>query len=196
MRINHCHSLALCAILGAIVSACAAGAPPPPVQQPPQALSTPPVRQSDGTFTARWPVLEGFAIDTVKDRARKHPVRLNVAEDIREKCALPDVYFDFDTSVVSEEDEEQIANLAHCFTKGPLRDRRLLLIGRADLTGDPTYNMGLGLRRAANVKLHLLQNGVAATRIATTTRGATAVLGPFKGYTYADDRRVDIVLAP
>lgn len=182
--------------LGMMLSACGAAGPPPPRQQPPQELPTPPMAPGEETFQARWPVLEGFAIDTVRDRAAKRPVRLNVAKDLRDACSLPDLYFDFDSTKVDSAERADLARLAACFTTGPLRGRRLKLIGRADLTGDANYNLALGQRRAAQVKQVLVEHGLGPARVLTTSRGETAVLGPFQGYTNEDDRRVDIMIVP
>jgi outer membrane protein OmpA-like peptidoglycan-associated protein len=184
-----------CAALGLLVVACGATGPPAPKQQPPAELRMP-VEPGEQTFDARWPVLEGFEIDTVRDRAAKRPVRLNVAKDLRDACALPEPYFEFDSAEVDESARAALADLADCFTTGPLRGRGIKLVGRADLSGDASYNLALGMRRAERVKEVLVAHGMAPARIRATSRGEAAVLGIFQGYTNADDRRVDIVIAP
>lgn len=188
-------SAVVCAGLGFLMSACGARGPPEPRQQPPADLPMP-VEPGEQTFRARWPVLEGFAIDPVRDRAAKRGVRLDVAKDLRDACALPDPYFDFDSAEVDPTARAALTHLAACFTTGPLRDRRIKLIGRADQGGDASYNLALGMRRAERVKAVLVEHGIAPARIRTTSRGETAVLGIFQGYTSADDRRVDILISP
>ena len=178
-----------------MLPACGTSGPLSPRQQPPPELPTP-VAPGEQTFQARWPVLEGFAIDTVKDRAAKGRVRLNVAKDLRDACELPEPYFEFDSADVEPADRADLARLAACFTTGPLRDRRLKIIGRADADGDASYNLALGMRRAEQVKQVLVTHGVAAGRVQATSRGESAVLGQFQGYTSEDDRRVDILIMP
>jgi outer membrane protein OmpA-like peptidoglycan-associated protein len=177
-----------------VVSACSTAGVPPPKQQPPAELQTP-AEPGEQTFRANWPVLDGFAIDPVRDRAMKNRQQLNVAKELREACKLPDLYFDFDSVEVQPEERAGLERLAACFTQGPLRDRRIKLIGRADRQGDASYNLALGMRRAEHVKRVLIENGMPPVRVLTSSRGETAVLGPFEGYTYADDRRVDVLIS-
>lgn len=187
------HASVFYAIPLAALSGCAPGFPPP-AQQPPAELRTPATDPVDGTFEARWPVLRGFAVDPAESRMRRE--RTTVAEDLRARCDVSAVYFGFDSAEPGPDARAELARVAACYRDGPLRDRRLRLIGRADLTGDASYNLSLGLRRANGVKRVLVQAGVPASRIRVVSTGTRAVLGPFAGYTYGDDRRVDIVLAP
>jgi outer membrane protein OmpA-like peptidoglycan-associated protein len=164
------------------------------VQQPPSPLQTPALAPGQTSFDARWPVLYGFAQDPAEDRMQKDLP--NVGEELEARCEVPAVYFDFDSAEPSSDARAELARVASCYRHGPLRDRRLRLIGRADLTGDAAYNLALGMRRADSVKRVLVQAGVPAPRIQTSSRGTRALLGPFDGYTYRDDRRVDIVVTP
>ena len=190
---NAAHHGALLSVIAvsAALTACST-AIPPPVQRSPAALRTPPTAPGETSFDARGPVLHGFVVDPARDR--RGGERSSVSSDLHERCDVPTVYFEFDAVTPSREDKAELARVARCFRDGPLHDRKLHLIGRADLTGDPSYNMALGLRRANHVKRELVRAGVPASRILATSRGTTAFLGPFDGYTYADDRRVDIVV--
>jgi peptidoglycan-associated lipoprotein len=183
----------LCLVSAGALTACAA-AIPPPVQQPPAELRTPPLPPGKTTFDVPWPVLEGFAVEPVKARMQSPPS--SVANDLNARCEVPTVYFDFDSAEPSPDARAELARVAACYRDGPLRDRRLRLIGRADLAGDASYNLALGLRRANSVKRVLVEAGVPAPRIQTASRGTRAILGAFDGYAYHDDRRVDIVITP
>lgn len=191
MDIKPWTALASCAALALSISAC--GTVAPPTQRPAAALQTPEA-PGEATFVARWPVLEGFAVDTVRDRAYKLKLRLNVEKELRARCALPEPRFGFDSDDLGSDDEAELSRVSRCFTHGPLRDRTIALIGRADRRGDPYYNMALGQRRADQVKSLLVKQGVPASRIVTTTRGATASRGQLAGYSDDDDRRVDILI--
>jgi outer membrane protein OmpA-like peptidoglycan-associated protein len=165
----------------------------PPKQQPPAPLAVP-TAPGETTFVANWPVLEGFAIDEARDRAAKARQQLNVAKDILRRCALVEPRFDFDSAAVNDDDRVEIDRLAGCLTRGPLKDRELKLVGRADYRGAPSYNMLLGQYRAERVKRLLMAQGVPGRRIVATSRGAMTPVGLSPGYTNADDRRVDVLL--
>jgi len=180
-----------CASLLALAGlpACGAGALDEPKQQPPAPLAVPHTPE----FSARWPVLEGYAVDTVVDRAAKLPPLVRVPA-VMARCARPTPAFAFDADAVETDDAADLARLAACLTKGPFRDRHVEVVGRADARGDALYNVGLGLRRAARVKDLLVDHGVAPARIAVRTRGARDAVGGMSGYTDQDDRRVDVRL--
>ncbi len=146
-----------------------------------------------GEYQAAWPVLEGFAIDPVADRAQKAGLVLDVGLSLRRQCPRTPAQFDFDQAEVRQRDQEALRTLAECLTRGPLAHRRLALVGHADAKGDPHYNVGLSLRRADAVKQVLVRQGVAANRIILASRGARDAVG-YAGYTDAIDRRVDIRL--
>ena len=57
--------------------------------------------------------------------------------------------FAFDESALLPADERVLQRLAVCVTTGPLKGRRLMLVGRADPRGTTEYNMALGARRAS-----------------------------------------------
>ncbi|HEX7452312.1 MAG TPA: OmpA family protein, partial [Polyangiaceae bacterium] len=79
------------------------------------------------------------------------------------------------------------------FSTGPLKGRELRLVGHADPRGEEEYNMVLGGRRADNVKSAIAAEGLAATKIATTSRGKLDAIGTEEA-SWAKDRRVDVVL--
>jgi len=162
-----------------------AKAPPPLPNVPAVPLS------ADAKINATGVV--GYTAATATAGAAKAHALSTTAKDIRQRCALPRVYFDHNSAQITEESRMEVARVARCFTKGAFHDRHVTLVGHADRTGEARYNLDLGERRAASVKALLVAHGLPVTRITMTTRGAAAQTPP--GYTYADDRRVDILIS-
>jgi peptidoglycan-associated lipoprotein len=79
-------------------------------------------------------------------------------------------------------------------TTGPLKEKNVELIGRADPRGEAEYNMNLGAIRADAVKHYLAQLGIGGSRLTTTSRGSLDAQGHDEA-TWATDRRVDLSLA-
>ena len=101
--------------------------------------------------------------------------------------------FDFDSSVLSPEDREILAEVAKCLTTGALKGKNAGLIGRADARGEDEYNMTLGAHRADAVKRYLIDLGVGKDRLRASSRGELDATGKDEAG-YAQDRRVDIEL--
>lgn len=118
---------------------------------------------------------------------------------VQEKCALPRVEerptFEFDSSSVTEREKPVLAALARCLTEGALRGQRLRLVGRADPRGEVEYNMSLGSSRAEAVAAYLRSLGVTNAQLGITSRGELDARGHDER-TWAEDRRVDVSLAP
>jgi peptidoglycan-associated lipoprotein len=124
---------------------------------------------------------------------------LAVTEDLGKQCSLRfrDVMqapkFDYDQFQLLPEDRDVLEQVATCITSGPLRGRKVALVGRADPRGTAEYNLALGDRRARTVVDYLQHLGVANTQIATSTRGALDARGTDEG-SWRVDRRVDLEL--
>ena len=123
-----------------------------------------------------------------------------VADDLGAQCALhfKDVAqapkFDFDDNQLLPEDRDVLDQIATCVTTGPLKGKRLQLVGRADPRGTEEYNLALGQRRAGTVTTYLERLGVHNTQLAATTRGAIDANGRDEAG-WRVDRRVDLRLA-
>jgi peptidoglycan-associated lipoprotein len=87
-----------------------------------------------------------------------------------------------------------LKKLADCFSTGPLKGKRMRLVGHADPRGDEEYNRVLGQRRADNVKNAISGEGLASAQMETVSRGEDDANGTDDAG-WAKDRRVDIVLA-
>jgi peptidoglycan-associated lipoprotein len=122
---------------------------------------------------------------------------VNVSKEIMDACniTVPDraPKFDFDSSDLSSAEKEVLDQVAKCMTTGPLAGKKVKLVGRADPRGEQEYNMELGENRASSVKKYLAGLGVAAPRMALTSRGALDASGTEESG-WKKDRRVDITL--
>jgi peptidoglycan-associated lipoprotein len=106
---------------------------------------------------------------------------------------LPEPHFDFDSASIRGPAADHLRVVASCFTTGPLRGRRVKLVGRADPRGAPAYNLALGENRATSVARFLQDAGIPRAQITTMSRGAFDATGTDE-QSWARDRRVDLVL--
>jgi peptidoglycan-associated lipoprotein len=122
--------------------------------------------------------------------------QINISDEIRKACGISDAeaYFDFDSANVQPAARATLQKLAKCFTDGPLKGRKMNLVGHADPRGEEEYNIVLGGRRADNVKHTLSGLGLPDSQATTTSRGEMDATGTDEA-SWAKDRRVDIVLA-
>ncbi len=120
---------------------------------------------------------------------------ISISDEIRRACGISDAeaHFAFNSARVRESDRAILKKLAVCFSTGPLKGREMRLVGHADPRGESEYNMVLGDRRASNVKDAIANEGLAAERIATTSRGEMDATGTDEA-SWAKDRRVDVML--
>ena len=120
---------------------------------------------------------------------------VTISADIRNACGLSELeaYFAFNSANIRTQDRATLKKLADCFTTGPLKGREMRLVGHADPRGDDEYNYVLGQRRADNVRSAVVEAGMTATNVATTSRGENDASGS-EEVGWAKDRRVDIVL--
>ena len=91
---------------------------------------------------------------------------------VRSTPIFNNVLFDFDKSVVKAEGRVEIGRIADELKANP--EDTITVEGHTDnvnRSGDPDYNVKLGQRRADAVKDVLLDNGIAASRISTTSKG-------------------------
>jgi len=84
--------------------------------------------------------------------------------------------------------------VADCLAKGPLRGRKVTVVGRGDVTGTDALNASLALARAQTVATFLRQRGVPAADITTISASNRASTGSDEG-SRSFDRRVDIELS-
>ncbi len=122
---------------------------------------------------------------------------VDVGDDIRRACKIEEPQrtpkFDFDSSDLTPADRDVLAQVARCLIEGPLKGRRVDLVGRADPRGETEYNMGLGGERSAAVEQYLTALGVDPDQMSTTSRGELDAKGSDEE-SWQADRRVDMRL--
>ena len=121
--------------------------PPPPAPEPPPPPPPPPVPEM-----------------------APEPAAAPVAEDpLAWAAGLADVLFDFDKSAIRKSEEGKLAAAAKLLKADG--KRKVLVEGHCDERGTSAYNLALGDRRAKSVKKYLVDLGVAASQIQTTSFG-------------------------
>jgi len=170
------------ALVALSAAACGSEAKPPPAAPsgqtaPPAATPPPPV-----------------STEKPDDDATKG--QINISDEIKKACGISDAeaYFDFDSANVQPAAKAVLTKLAKCFADGPLKGRKMSLVGHADPRGEEEYNMVLGGKRSDNVKRILVSVGLPDAQATTTSRGEMDATGTDEAG-WAKDRRVDIVLA-
>jgi len=84
-------------------------------------------------------------------------------------AGLADILFDFDKSVIRTSEHGKLAEAARLLKENG--NRKVLIEGHCDQRGTSAYNLALGDRRAKAVKKYLIDLGVAASQIQTTSYG-------------------------
>lgn len=104
---------------------------------------------------------------------------------------LPSVEFEFGSSQLTPMADMALSRLATCLKEAPFAESRVILVGRADPIGSPTYNLELAFERASRVRQKLMELGVEHARMLVTSAGES----PLPKDRWDEARRVDLVLA-
>jgi peptidoglycan-associated lipoprotein len=83
--------------------------------------------------------------------------------------ALGDAFFEFDSSMLSTEAQEQLKQNGIWLESNAVK--KALVEGHCDERGTSEYNLALGDRRAASVKEFLVRYGVSPSRLETVSFG-------------------------
>jgi peptidoglycan-associated lipoprotein len=102
------------------------------------------------------------------------------------------IYFEFDSSEVSEQDREFVA--AHAAILAANANLKVSIEGHADERGSREYNIGLGEKRAQSVRQMMEFNGVLPSQMTTVSYGEEkpAVEGHDES-AWSMNRRVELV---
>jgi outer membrane protein OmpA-like peptidoglycan-associated protein len=121
---------------------------------------------------------------------------VNVSDDVKKACGLSDdeAHFAFNSAAVTPKDNVVLKKLADCFETGPLKGKKMDLVGHADPRGADDYNMALGGRRADNVKSVMVSLGLSSGNVVTSSRGKMDATGTDEA-SWAKDRKVDVNIA-
>lgn len=110
------------------------------------------------------------------------------------QSALQKVYFNFDSSDLSEESRSALSKNAEYLSKEP--SVKVRIEGNCDERGSDEYNMALGERRAKSAKDYLVNLGIASERLATISYGEEKPADPgHDEEAWAKNRRADFVIA-
>ncbi len=101
--------------------------------------------------------------------------------------------FDYDEAALLPEDRSVLEQVAKCMTEGPMKGKKLALVGRADPRGEGEYNMALGEHRADSVRVYLAKLGVEGDKMVLTSRGELDAEGTDED-SWRSDRRVDLLI--
>ncbi len=102
---------------------------------------------------------------------------------------LNTVYFEYDSSVLSEEAKNTLReNISWIQSNNSVTS--LELEGHCDTMGSEAYNVGLGRRRASAVQNFLIENGISAGRLSVISYGEER---PFSETDHSKNRRVNFV---
>ncbi len=86
------------------------------------------------------------------------------------KVLAATIYYDFDTADLTEAARSLLLAKVPVLQSKPAMHVRI--IGHTDDRGSSEYNLALGLRRAAEAKAFLVNNGIDASRLEITSMGA------------------------
>jgi peptidoglycan-associated lipoprotein len=181
--IIHAWFVAALPLVGLALPGC--GGDKPPAKTPemvPLAAKTPPPEDTK---------------QAVDEQVRASPTASAASIDpqITKACGLTtaEAYFAFDSAQVRAEDGKTLEKIATCFASGPLKGRRLRIVGHTDPRGTDDYNMTLGLSRADTIGNFIKTHGLSEKQVGTTSRGEIDATGTDDA-SWAKDRRVDLLL--
>lgn len=100
-------------------------------------------------------------------------------------------YFDYKSDIVRDDNRPQVEEWAAKLRDNPTQ--YIELEGKTDRIGSEAYNLELGLRRAANIKLALVAAGALKTQITVITSGESRpVVEGNSEIAHAANRCVDV----
>ncbi|MFZ4524888.1 MAG: peptidoglycan-associated lipoprotein Pal [Chlorobium sp.] len=106
---------------------------------------------------------------------------------------LGDVFYDFDSTVLSAEAQDQLKDNAAWLENNAVN--KALIQGHCDSRGTSEYNLALGQRRASTAKEYLIRLGVASSRLDTVSFGEERPFDTGAGENaWAKNRRAHFVM--
>ena len=164
-----------------------------PNQEPRQSSTT--TTGANAERAVGWPDL---------GRGEARFIRIDLGPDSFAECRRISPKFPFDSASTYAVDRAELAAFASCLNSPTMRDRPVLLVGRADPRGSNDYNDQLGARRAAAIEQLLVNEGIDPARIRIVSEGEKGALGVEENgnegdrknpsYSYGFDRRVDVIV--
>jgi outer membrane protein OmpA-like peptidoglycan-associated protein len=123
---------------------------------------------------------------------------VQLSAEIMQECRFPaspaDVpRFELDNATLRTHGRNVLDDVANCMKDGPLQNRTITLIGRADPRGSKDHNHELGAGRADAARNYLIAHGVLKEKLLVVSRGEEGARGDDEA-SWAIERRVDLVL--
>lgn len=129
------------------------------------------------------PVAEAAAGETTKASAAEIPALLTT------------IYFNYDSSTLSDESRDRLAGHAAYLQKNP--SSRLLIEGHCDERGSDEYNLALGEKRARAAWQYLVTMGVPSGRLDVVSYGKEKPADPGHDEgAWSKNRRDEFVIRP
>jgi peptidoglycan-associated lipoprotein len=138
------------------------------------------------------------AEELAKQRAiEEERIRAQAAERqtemARRKFVNEDIYFDFDSSAITDFAQEVLAEKAEWLRANPAAT--VVIEGHCDERGTSEYNLALGDRRANTVKNYLVNLGIASNRMRTISYGEERPADPrHTEEAWAKNRRAHFII--
>jgi peptidoglycan-associated lipoprotein len=95
--------------------------------------------------------------------------RLKEAQEARDMFLNDDIYFEFDSSILTSEAQLLLKKKAEWLQNNP--EAMSTIEGHCDDRGTNEYNLALGDRRATSAKTFLVDLGISASRLTTISYG-------------------------
>jgi outer membrane protein OmpA-like peptidoglycan-associated protein len=123
---------------------------------------------------------------------------VRLSEEIMQECRFPAApselpRFELDQATLRAPGKNVLDDVANCLKDGPLQNRTITIVGRADPRGTKDHNHELGANRAEAARNYLIQKGVSEDKLLVISRGEEGAAGEAEE-AWALDRRVDLVL--
>jgi peptidoglycan-associated lipoprotein len=102
--------------------------------------------------------------------------RLKEAQEARDMFLNDDIYFEFDSSILTSEAQLLLKKKAEWLQNNP--EAMSTIEGHCDDRGTNEYNLALGDRRATSAKTFLVDLGISASRLTTISYGEERPVDP------------------
>jgi outer membrane protein OmpA-like peptidoglycan-associated protein len=158
-----------------------------------------PPREPSSVASSSAPAADGQGANASADKASDdRETTVHVSDEIMSECRVaadPSEVprFDLDQATLRPRGRNILDDVAHCMKDGPLKNRTVTVIGRADSRGSSKHNQTLAGARADATRNYLLQKGVTDKKLLVISRGEQGATGDDEG-SRALDRRVDLEL--
>jgi outer membrane protein OmpA-like peptidoglycan-associated protein len=148
-------------------------------------------------LTAPAPDRHQALIDNLRHRGTRSLTtseREEIASISNERPAVDlQIYFDFDSAVISPKAVPQLTNLGNALSAPELRNALITINGHTDAKGTDSYNKGLSERRAETIKQYLVEHfPLARDNLVTVGYGKQNPKNPSDLFS-PENRRVEIV---